>query len=71
MLEVEQVDEAVAPQHLVGEVGGARLGKATVIIGGDDVDSSTWIEFPVCSMTPSRVTTISYLFLRKSLALML
>ena len=27
MLEVEEVDEAVTPQHLVGEVRGARLGK--------------------------------------------
>ena len=39
MLEVEQVDKAVAPQHLVGEVGGARLGKCHR--QGDNVDSAT------------------------------
>ena len=27
MLEVEEVDEAVTPQHLVGKVRGASLGK--------------------------------------------
>ena len=29
MLEVEQVDKAVTPQHLIGQVGGARLDENT------------------------------------------